>query len=44
LKVTLSDEHKDWKWAELTKAIELAKFDEMKKMLTAAEEFLAKMK
>lgn len=40
LKITLSDEHMDWKWNEMSKAIELAKFAEMKKMLEAADTYL----
>ncbi|KAL3097446.1 hypothetical protein niasHS_003894 [Heterodera schachtii] len=41
VKVMLSDEHQNWKWAELKSALELAKFDEMKKLLNKAELFIA---
>jgi hypothetical protein len=40
LEIKLSNEHKDSTWAELAKAIELTKFEEMKKMLEAADTFL----
>uniref|UniRef100_A0A914I7G2 Bis(5'-nucleosyl)-tetraphosphatase [asymmetrical] n=1 Tax=Globodera rostochiensis TaxID=31243 RepID=A0A914I7G2_GLORO len=38
--VVLSDEHQNWKWAELKSALELARFDEMKKLLNKAETYI----
>uniref|UniRef100_A0A183C102 Bis(5'-nucleosyl)-tetraphosphatase [asymmetrical] n=1 Tax=Globodera pallida TaxID=36090 RepID=A0A183C102_GLOPA len=39
--VVLSDEHQNWKWAELKSALELARFDEMKKLLNKAETYIS---
>lgn len=40
LKVQLSEEHKDRRWAQLNNAMELAKFEDMQKLLMRAEEYL----
>lgn len=38
--VTLSHEHKDYKWLPCAEAGDLAKFQETKKLINACEEFL----
>jgi bis(5'-nucleosidyl)-tetraphosphatase len=39
-KVKLSDEHIDFKWADLEKAVELAKFNDMQEALRNSEKFI----
>jgi hypothetical protein len=42
--VKLSHEHKDFCWAPLPRALELAGYDEARKMLVAAEKYLTGLK
>ena len=44
VKVTLSDEHIDFKWLEFKEAIEYAKYETMVKCLTEADHFLLNKK
>ncbi|KAK0413015.1 hypothetical protein QR680_006541 [Steinernema hermaphroditum] len=40
--IQLSHEHKNWKWLQLSEAIETAKFPEIEKMLREADSYLNK--
>lgn len=40
-KVTLSHEHQAFKWVKLHDAFEIVRYDEMKRVLNVAEQFLA---
>ncbi|TKR68630.1 hypothetical protein L596_024589 [Steinernema carpocapsae] len=41
--VTLSHEHTNWKWLQLTEAVTTSKFPEMEEMLNQANDFLKKL-
>ena len=42
LEIKLSHEHKDFRWIQLSDALELAQRDEMKKMLREADVYIDK--
>ena len=42
VQIQMSEEHQDFKWLKLNEACEIVKYDEMKRVLKVAEDFITK--